>query len=101
VSDQTPVTPVTPENPVWVTKYALSGGIHRCDSGMLFENARGVHYITYSSGAPITIGEGAFLSEAEARADVVRQAEAEIKSIEKQVRKLSALIASNGGKVTP
>ena len=94
-------TPVTPERPVWVTKYALSGGIHRCDCGTLFKNAYGVHYRASRSGAPITIGEGAFLSEAEARADVVKRAQFKLSSIEKQVRKLRALIASNGGEVTP
>ena len=94
-------TPVTPERPVWVTKYALGGGIHRCDCGLILSNAAGSHYRASCSGAPITIGEGAFLSEAEARADAVRRAEAKIKSIENQARKLRALIASNGGEVTP
>ena len=98
MSDQ---TPVTPENPVWVTKYALSGGIHRCDSGWIFENAFGLHYKPSRFAAFMTIGKGVFLSEAEARADAVRRAEAKLRSIEKQAAKLRALIASNGGEVTP
>ena len=84
---------------MWVTKYAMPGGIHRCDSGWIFVNAYGVHYRAAPSGAPITIGEGAFLSEAEARADVVKRAQFKLSSIEKQARKLRALIASNGGEV--
>ncbi|HUT73755.1 MAG TPA: hypothetical protein VM221_02825 [Armatimonadota bacterium] len=93
-------TPVTPERPVWVTKYALGGGIQRHDDGLIVADGTAPYFRLHKFGGYFILGRDAFVSEAEARADVVRRAEAKIKSIEKQAAKLRALIASNGGEVS-
>jgi hypothetical protein len=98
VSDR---TPVTPERPVWVTKYALSAGIQRHDDGVIVADGTVPYFRLDKFGGYFILGRDAFVSEAEARADVVRRAEAKIKSIENQARKLRAMIASNGGELTP
>ena len=94
-------TPVTPDRPVWVTKYALSAGIQRHEDGLIVADGTAPYFRLHKFGGYYTIGRDAFVFEAEARADAVRRAEAKIKSIEKQAAKLRALIASNGGEVTP
>jgi len=82
--------------PVYVTKYALSTGIIRCDKGEMIDDGK-----YFKSGHYWCSRNEYALTYAEAQDRAREMAVAKIKSLEKQIKKLS-VIALNGAKdMTP
>lgn len=86
---------------VWITRYALTEGVKQCCVDSVSGSDSKYVYVQYYDRAftiQCVLGSTCFDTEEEARANVVKQVDRKLKSIEKQKAKLLALRAEHAKK---